>query len=364
MFKNLKLGTKLILVGSILLLVPISVVGYLSVRQASIGLGEIEKEQLAGVTKSLAQAVNLALTGEMKVMRDLAVNSTTVRAATAVSGSGIQGAAGEVAAFNKQLETFNSTEGLKDNSQVVIAIDQRGTSFAASDPKFIGVSLAERGYFKDAIAGKANIGEVAMNKVTGQPFVPVAVPILSSEGKIVGVIANILDISYLSELIAGAKIGKTGYAFMVNKDGLIIAHPVKENILKLNLATLEGMEGYMKKMLAGQSGVEQYVFKGVAKTGGFSPVAMTGWSVGLSLPDAEFLAKATEVRNIVMVVGALFFAAAFVVFFLFARLITSGIRKGVDLAIHVSEGDLTANIDIDQKDEIGAAGRCLTEYDG
>jgi|GEM_PF-6764993 len=41
MFKNLKLGTKLILVGSILLLVPISVVGYLSVKQASKGLSEI-----------------------------------------------------------------------------------------------------------------------------------------------------------------------------------------------------------------------------------------------------------------------------------------------------------------------------------
>ncbi len=364
MFKNLKLGTKLILVGSILLLIPISVVGYLSVRQASIGLSEIEKEQLAGVTKSLAQAVNLALTGEMKVVKDLAVNSTTVRAAAAVSGSGIQAAAGEVAALNKQLETFNSTEGLKDNSQVVIAIDQRGTSFAASDPKFVGVSLAERGYFKDAIAGKANIGEVALNKITGLPFVPVAVPILSSEGKIVGVIANILDIGYLSELIAGAKIGKTGYAFMVNKDGLLIAHPVKENILKLNLATLEGMEGYMKKMLSGQSGVEQYVFKGVAKTGGCSPVAITGWSVGLSLPDAEFLAKATEVRNIVMVVSAIFFAAAFVVFFLFARLITSGIRKGVDLAIHVSEGDLTANIDIDQKDEIGQLADALRNMMG
>ena len=39
-FKNLKLGTKLIIVGSIVLLRPISVVGYLSVRQASIGLGE------------------------------------------------------------------------------------------------------------------------------------------------------------------------------------------------------------------------------------------------------------------------------------------------------------------------------------
>ncbi|HPI92621.1 MAG TPA: methyl-accepting chemotaxis protein [Deltaproteobacteria bacterium] len=353
MFKNLKLGTKLILVGSILLLVPISVVGYLSVRQASMGLTEIENEQLAGVSKSLAQAVQLALTGEMKVVRDLAVGNTTVRTASAVASVGAQAAAAEIADLNKKFETFNNTEGLKDNSQVVIAIDQRGTCFAASDPKFVGVSLTDRGYFKDAITGKANIGEAALNKVTGQPFVPIAVPIQSADGKVVGVVANILDIGYLSELIAGAKIGKTGYAFMTNKDGIAIAHPDKENILKLNFTTLEGMEEISKKMIAGQSGVESYTFKGVAKTAGFAPVALTGWSVCLSLPDAEFLAQANQVRNMVLVVGILFFAAAFVVFFLFARLITSGIKKGVDLAVYVADGDLTADIDINQKDEIG-----------
>jgi methyl-accepting chemotaxis protein len=353
MFKNLKLGVKLILVGSILLLIPISVVGYLSVRQASTGLGEIEGEQLAGVSKSLAQTVNLALTGEMKVVRDLAVNSTTVKAATVVAGSGAQASTVEVADLNRMLDTFGKTDGLKDNSQVVVAIDLRGTCYAASDKKFMGVSLADRGYFKDALAGKANIGEAALNKVTGQPFVPIAVPILSPEGKIIGVVANILDIGYLSELIAGAKIGKTGYAFMTNKEGIAIAHPDKENILKLNLSTLEGMEEIAKKMMAGQAGVDSYTFKGIAKTAGYAPVALTGWSVCLSLPDSEFLAQANQVRNIVLVVGIISFAAAFVVFFFFSRLITSGISKGVDLAARVADGDLTADIDIHQKDEIG-----------
>ncbi len=39
-------------------------------------------------------------------------------------------------------------------------------------------------------------------------------------------LANILDISFVNEHIAAAKIGKTGYAFVVDNTGLIIAHPV------------------------------------------------------------------------------------------------------------------------------------------
>jgi len=353
MFKNLKLGTKLILVGSVVMLIPIAVVGWLSISQATKGLTAIENEQLSGVTKTLSQAVQLALAGEMKVVRDLAVERTTVRAVTAVADSGIQASAGELAELNKKFEIFGKTEGLKDNSQVVVAMDRQGTAIAASDPKFIGVSLADRGYFKEALAGKANIGEVALNKVTGQPFVPIAVPVQSADGKVVGVVANILEIGYLSDLIAGAKIGKTGYAFMTNKEGITIAHPDKENILKLNLTTLEGMEEISKKMVTGQAGVENYKYKGVAKTAGFAPVGLTGWSICLSLPDAEFLAQANQVRYIVLVVGIISFAAAFLVFFIFARLISTGIKKGVDLATHVSQGDLTATIDIDQKDEIG-----------
>ncbi|MRR35609.1 methyl-accepting chemotaxis protein, partial [bacterium] len=353
MFKNLKLGTKLIAVGSVLLLVPIFVVGYLSVRQASIGLAEIEKEQLVGVTKSLAQAVNLALTGEMKVVRDIAVGSSIVKAAEAVADSGVQTAAAEVEEVNKRLVKFSKTEGLKDNSQVVIAVDQKGTIFAASDPKYVGVSIANRGYFKDAVSGKANIGEVDLNKVTGLPFVPIAVPILSSDGKIVGIIANVLDIGYLSELIAATKIGKTGYAYMIDNEGRFIAHPDKSVVIKVNVTKMEGLETVAKRSIAGETGVESFVFKGVSKTGGFAPVALTGWSVGLSLPDKEFLAQANQVRNIVVAVAVIFFAAAFVVFFFFARSITGALQKGVDLAVKVSDGDLTAQIHINQKDEIG-----------
>lgn len=350
-FNNLKLGTKLILVGSILLLIPIAAVGYLSVSKASAGLEAIEDEQLTGVTKTLAQAIQLALTGELKVVKDVAINTNTVKAAIAAdSGNDADGA---VAEASRKFDTFGKTEGLKDNSQVILATDARGKVFAASDPKYVGLSLADRDYFKEAMSGKANIGNAALNKVTGLPFVPVAVPILSPDGKVLGVMANILDIGYLSQLINDTKTGKTGYAFMVDKEGRMIAHPDKENILKLNLTTLAGMEDLAKKMVSGQAGVENYVFKGVAKTAGFAPVPLTGWSIGLSLPDSEFLAHANQVRNIVMAVGLISFAVAFVVFFFFSRIIASGIRKGVDLAIHVADGDLTADIDVHQKDEIG-----------
>ena len=352
MFKNLKLGTKLILVGSVILLVPLATVGFFAVKKASQGLAGIEYELLTSVTVTLAQGIDNALEGEKKVVTDLAVGSDTVSALAAVAEKGLSKSQAEVAQLSEKFRTFSRTPGLRDNSEVVFAADTAGTIIAASDPSYLGVSIADRNYFKEALAGKVNIGEPDLNKVTNTPFFPVAAPIYS-QGKIVGMVSNTLDMGYLNDLVNRTKTGQTGYAFMINRNGLILAHPVKDNIMKLNVNSLKGMEEIANQMMAGQAGVENYVYEGIPKTAGFAPVNATGWSVCLSLPDEEFLAPAKAVRNIVFIAAVIFFAVAFLVFFLFARGITKALQKGVDLAVRVADGDLTAEIDVVQKDEIG-----------
>jgi len=125
MFKNLKRGTRLIMVGAILLLIPIAAVGVLSANKAANG---------------------------------------------------------------------------------VIIIDRQGITFASSVDKHIGVPVAERQYIKSALAGTASIGKPDISKVTGELFVPIASPIHSHDGKIVGAAANILTKSSHMAGEAGSEI--------------------------------------------------------------------------------------------------------------------------------------------------------------
>jgi hypothetical protein len=82
---------------------------------------------------------------------------------------------------------------------------------------------------------------------------------------------------------------------MVDKDGLFIAHPNKEYILKLNIKEQDGMKEITEKMLARQTGTASYAFNGVDKIAAFAPVSATGWSVcatqneaGVSLRRARY----------------------------------------------------------------------------
>ena len=95
------------------------------------------------------------------------------------------------------------------------------------------------------------------------------------------------------------------------------------------------------------------MYQGVAKTAGFAPVKTTGWSVCLTLPSSEYLAAVYEVRNLVLVisVAALVLATLFGV--LFARTITKALAKGMAFSQQIASGDLTQQLEVKTKDELG-----------
>jgi methyl-accepting chemotaxis protein len=349
---HLKLGPKIVLIWTAILFVSLGTVGYVAERKAGASLKDMECEGLVGVTRSMADGIDNVLKAETKLVLDLSAGEGVIRAAAAVYAVGPASAQSEIRALKAQLARLGSIEAFKSNSQVLLLTDIHGTIQAATQDRYVGVSIAERDYFRDAMTGRATIGHAALNKVTRQPFVPIAAPVFSGT-KVVGVVANILDISYLNELVARAKAGATGYAFMLDKDGLVIAHPRKENIMTLNCSTLEGMEEITKKMTSGQSGVAHYIFNKAALTGGFAPVKTTGWSIGLSLPDEEFLAPARQVRSAIFLMAGVFFIISSAVLSLFAHTMARRLKKAQRAAEGMARFDFSHEVHAEGQDEIG-----------
>jgi methyl-accepting chemotaxis protein len=184
-------------------------------------------------------------------------------------------------------------------------------------------------------------------------------PIRSDSGRVIGAVAQLLQLEVLAELVLDAKIGDTGYAFLVDSEGKVLAHPDESIVFELNLNELAGMEEITRRALAGEAGVEQYVYTGIPKTAGFAPVESTGWSVVLTLPDEEFLAPATEVRNNVLLVAAISFIVALLLFILFSRSISVPLRRGVGFADEVAQGNLNTSINVRSRDEVGDLANAL-----
>jgi methyl-accepting chemotaxis protein len=375
MLKNWKIGSKLILVGTILMVIPLAVVTFLAVQRSTLAITAIETEQLGRASRLIATSINDVFLEEQKVATGQALEADIVHAAQAAGGAPAEvaqnpagasakaSAAASVAAdplkrATDRLVEIKETKGLGEGYETIMCVGTDGVAFAASDPSYVGVSFADRAYIKTALGGTPNAGAAVISKVTKKPVVPVAAPIRSGEG-VVGAYVLILNAQFLDDLILGEKIGKSGYAYVVDQTGLIIAHPVAANVFKTNLAELDGTREFTKKMVAGESGVSNYVFQGIAKTAGYAPIKATGWSVGFTLPDVEYIAPATELRNLILIIAAAAIIAAFLIYLLFSRSITKPLVKGVAFAELVAAGDFTQQLPIHQKDEVGKLAAAL-----
>ncbi len=325
--KKRSLGFKLTAGGIIIVLIPLVVVGLFSLMKASTALESIARERAVNVAGDIAGMADLVMREEMKVVAQLSVNDAIVEAATHVTDQGIAASAPEIKRAAKELKNAMNKMG-GDYEDLFIA-DTQGIIFADGKGRLSGLSVAERDYIQNARQGKAAIGRIVLSKVSGNPIVPVSAPVYSTDGRLVGAIATIITVTFLSDNVMNIKLGETGYPFIVDSAGVFIAHPKKEYVLKLNLKEQDGMKDITEKMLAHQTGTASYTFKGVDKIAAFAPVSITGWSVCATQDAAEFLASARSMRNFILIIGAVFLALTICAVLFFARGITGPITNAV-----------------------------------
>ncbi len=330
--KRKSLGFKLVTGGIVVVLIPLLVVGLFSIMKSSGALETISKERAVNVATDTAAMAELVMAEEIKVISQLSLNEVLVEAATTIADRGVT--ATDAAEFDEMVRAGNTLrttiKKLGSDYENLYLVDTSGVVLAGSSEKsLIGLSLASRGYVQTALAGKINIGNVIISKSTGNPVVPICAPVYSQDGKIIGATGATMSINFLSENITNIKLGETGYPFLVNKEGWVIAHPNKDLVLKTNMKDMKGMEIIAERALAQQTGTESYTFKGVDKISAFAPVKLTGWSVCATQDEAEFLAAARSMRDFILLIGGIFLALTILAVFYFSRSLTRPITEAV-----------------------------------
>ena len=368
----MKIGTKLIMIGTIIMIVPLAVVTTISLSRSTQSQMQTEDEQLSARSRSISETMDRVFQEEKKIAVILAADPEIVAAATArngVGGSGglpkPKGGSGptpeELAKrLSDKLVQLIQLKEVAQGYTAFVCAGTDGMAFAATDTSYSKVSMADTGYFKAALGGAPNVGQAMLSDVTGKPVVPVAAPIMSA-GNVAGALVLVLDVRFLNFLVANEKVGKSGYAFVMDGTGLVIAHPVAENVFKTNFSDLDGTRAFAKKATGGGNGVARYVFQGQREVAGFSPVLSTGWSVVLSLPEAEYYGPLRDEQRLVIIVALVSLVAVFLVFWFFSRSLTIPLAYSVAFAQLVASGDLTQEARAGRRDEVGSLMTALSE---
>jgi methyl-accepting chemotaxis protein len=149
---------------------------------------------------------------------------------------------------------------------------------------------------------------------------------------------------------------KTGYPFIIDKAGLMIVHPDKEGENRKD-------DDFFKKMLQAKSdaGKVSYIFNDKNEIAYFKYVPEIESYVIASISADEMMKMIRNLGRAIFLVIVLSIAIIIIINTIISRSISKAINAGLVFARKLSEGDLTAKMDINQNDEIGILAKSLTQ---
>ena len=238
-------------------------------------------------------------------------------------------------------------------------MDSGGTAIASLPVSVgrVGVNYMERDYVTAALKdGRSSVSKPIIAKLLKTPVIGMAAPIRDKQGKVIGVLAGLIDLGKPNFLdrITENNYGKTGgYLLIAPQHQLIVTASDKRRIMtatppaganRLADATRAGYEGSM----IGVDGV------GVDVLASFKAIPVAGWSLVVRLPVEEAFAPIQEMQQRLLRAAALLtLLAGGLIWWILRRQLAPMLAAVNALAALSKTGQLQQPLPIARQDEIG-----------
>ncbi|MCX5694810.1 MAG: cache domain-containing protein [Candidatus Omnitrophica bacterium] len=251
----------------------------------------------------------------------------------------------------QEMRKINELFGTFDD---IALLDPEGVILASLKYDFTG-DWKYKKWFKSALEGRLTVSPVHIIAHPTRFVVVVTSPVFDSRGKVTAVLAGRIRLENIWDIIDRIKIGKTGFIFITDASGKIIAFPDKNQILSKMMP-----ENLKAELVNNESGIIEFVDKQNAPKICFystikgNPKYTTEpWRIGIIQDRAEAYAiinkMVTQLVLIVVVCILLIFTLAFIV----AAKIVKPIKSLAVATEAVARGNLNAKVQVVSKDEIG-----------
>jgi len=207
---------------------------------------------------------------------------------------------------------------------------------------------AKRLFALPARANTAQFSSIFKSR-SGEITVGIVSP-MYSDGKVSGLLVGLIILkNHTMGGIERIRIGRTGYAYIVDSFGNVIVHPQKERLLE-NFRDNPAVS----ELLARKDGIIEFTNKDdIRILAAFARIEETGWGVVVRQPTEESYAAAEQNLFFLVAVFLLSLAAALVLGIYLARKISGPVTTLMEGVKQVAAGDLETKIPVQSDDEIG-----------
>ena len=329
------LRTKLLVVMLPVLFIALTVVAYINHNQAQQFLEEEFTEKNEVILDKAQSDINHFFTQKISEVEIMAATDTLTSRNT------------------NQIATYLNNEIKRTQEyEMFLVADMNGVATSHNNEQF---DVADRDYFIDVVSQEATVlSEPLISRATEEMVVVVASPIMRNN-QMDGVLVATVPIQDLIHLVSNFQIGDDGYAFMVNDEGLVIAHPNHDLIMEENLLTNsnEELQTIVQNALNDETGILVYDDYGVESFGFFTMIPSTNWGFVISTPVAEATSNLAYLRLLSLITAGIVLVVSIFIIIIFARRLVAPIQRLSVITSKVAEGDLTVKAETNSSDEVG-----------
>lgn len=334
---GLKIFSKLLLTMLVVAAIPLAGLWY-NIIQAQGDWEENLTAQLTQASHSLAQQVDDWVEKNQRALHNSALLPDVVS----------MDATRQQPVLRALLQTY-------EWSYLTHTVDRRGKNVSRSDnnaPKYYG----DRKYYKQVMRGEPYGYQVLIGRTSGKPALVISAPIYAPGTRdIRGAISLAAHLTDISAAVVDTKIGKTGFAILLDQKGKAVAHG-KPELLAQALQDLSDHPAFDSRVMG-----KQIVYEEAGKqVVSYTQKTKNGWTLIVQQDFADAFAPLLEAKRNSWILLAASMLLVFFATLLFAQRIVQPIRQLTGIADGFSRGQLESKIPgTNRGDEIGALARAV-----
>ncbi|RFU65202.1 methyl-accepting chemotaxis protein [Peribacillus glennii] len=333
-FFGLTIKTKLFISFLIMLLIPCLTIGWISFKTAKEKVQEQITMSAAETTKLLNSNLDRFIEPEIKSIDFLSetIHSDDYKGANSKA----------------QLHTMIPFVSTHQEISTMFVGGKDGRFINAPAKKMPeGYDARQRPWYQEAMKqqGEVIVSTPYVSKTTGDFVVSVSKALKDGSG----VIGAEIKLKTVEAFTNQVKVGKEGYAFILDKDRKVVVHPTTK-------PTEELPGGSIDPIFKSQNGDFAYPLDGVLKHMFFVTNERTGWKVAGTLFYDEVDKEAQPIFNKTILVLAISLIIGLGIIYIIVSSITRPLQTLVAASGKISDGDLTEEIELKSGDELGQLG--------
>ena len=341
-----KMGLQLASVIVLIIAVTVTAIGIINYFNDINKMVANRMEGNASMAKVVAQQVDLYVTGSVDTMKTVVNTLDFIGMDKYEKNISLA----KVTAKNMQFKSIYITD-LEGN--VVATTNNRRDE---------GKNYKSTQWFQATAKGQTYISEAFIDEDSKMPIIVLSVPVEGTISGQTGVMAVDLRLDRLFYLTRDMKIGETGFSYIVDNAGNIIAHPdFQEKVLQKVNAVEQGIVA-AEKVVKGENGVEIYEdTEGRKVIGGYNGVPTTGWGVIVEQQYREITDQSRASLLRTFMISIFFILLGLIISFYFSKFFTKPIMDMLKVVNRIKDGDLTERIQINAHNEVGVLQKAFND---